>query len=113
MKNIYFALFLITILLITTKNFAKDNKNENTRESIVSYFSGTISFNNNNTEKAYEYLKKIESNHINYNIKYIHTLVLLKKFKQALVFSKSLQKKDNSFFEADLLLGLDSFLKED
>jgi len=113
MKNIYFALFLITILFISTKNFAKDNKNENTRESIVSYFSGTISFNNNNTEKAYEYLKKIESNHINYNIKYIHTLVLLKKFKQAFVFSKSLQKKDNSFFEADLLLGLDSFLKED
>ena len=113
MKNIYFTLFLITILFTSTKNFAKDNKNENTRESIVSYFSGTISFNNNNTEKAYEYLEKIESNHINYNIKYIHTLVLLKKFKQAFVFSKSLQKKDNSFFEADLLLGLDSFLKED
>ena len=116
MKNIYFTLFLITILFTSTKNFAKDNKNEITRESIVSYFSGTISFNNNNTEKAYEYLKKIEkieNKHTNYNIKYIHTLVLLKKFKQAFAFSKSLQKKDNSFFEADLLLGLDSFLKED
>jgi tetratricopeptide (TPR) repeat protein len=116
MKKIYFTLFLITILLTSTKNFAKDNKNENTRESIVSYFSGTISFNNNNTEKAYEYLKKIEkteNKHTNYNIKYIHTLVLLKKFNQALIFSKDLQKKDNSFFEADLLLGLDSFLNED
>ena len=116
MKNIYLTLFLITILFTSTKNFAKDNKNENTRESIVSYFSGTISFNNNNTEKAYEYLKKIEkteNKHTNYNIKYIHTLVLLKKFNQALIFSKDLQKKDNSFFEADLLLGLDSFLNED
>jgi tetratricopeptide (TPR) repeat protein len=116
MKKIYLILFFITILSFSSKIYAKDSKNEYFRENIVSYFSGTISFNNNNTKKAYEYLEKIENiknNHTNYNIKYIHTLVLLKKFKQAFAFSKNLQKIDNTFFEADLLLGLEAFIEKD
>ncbi len=116
MKKIYLILFIITIFFFSTKIFAKDSKNQYSRENIVSYFSGTISFDNNNTEKAYEYLEKIEkikNSHINYNIKYIHTLVLLKKFKQAFAFSKNLQKIDNTFFEADLLLGLEAFIETD
>ena len=113
MKKIYLALFFMIILSFSTKIFAKGDENEYSRGSIVSYFSGIVSFNNNDTEKAYEYLKKIKNNHINYNIKYIHTLVLLKKFKQVFAFSKNLQEGNNSFFEADLLLGLDSFIKED
>ena len=75
-KKIYLVLFFVIILSNFTKVLAKDNKNYYSSETISNYFSGTISFNNYNTEKAYEYLEKIEKvkiNHNNYNIKYIHT----------------------------------------
>jgi tetratricopeptide (TPR) repeat protein len=115
-KKIYLVLFFVIILSNFTKVLAKDNKNYYSSETISNYFSGTISFNNYNTEKAYEYLEKIEKvkiNHNNYNIKYIHTLILEKKFNQAFDFAKSLKEKNVSFFEVDLLMGLNSFIKED
>ena len=115
-KKIYLILFFLGILSTSAEVFAKDSKNEYFRESISSYFSGTVSYNGNDTEKTYEYLDKIKKknrNYKNYKIQYIHTLVLLKKFEKAIIFSKEINNEDDSIFEADLLLGLSSYIKKD
>jgi len=115
-KKIYLILFFLVILSANREAFAKESKNEYFRESISSYFSGAVSYNSNDIKKTYEYLdkiKKINHNHNNYQIQYIHTLVLLKKFEKAIVFSKEINKEDNSLFEANLLLGISSYIKED
>ena len=115
-KKIYLTLFFLVILSVDAEIFAKDSKNEYFRESISSYFSATVSYNSNNIEKTYKYLdkiKKINRNHNNYKIQYIHSLVLLKKLEQAIDFSKEINKNSNSLFEADLLLGLNSYTEKD
>ena len=55
----------------------------------------------------------MKNNHFNFSIQFIHTLVLLEKFEQASAFSKSIWLEDEFFFEVDLLLGLESFIKND
>jgi tetratricopeptide (TPR) repeat protein len=116
MKKIYLTLFLLCILSINTEISAKDSKNEYFKENFSNYFSGSVSYNNSNAEKTYEYLnkiKKVNLNHKNYNKQYIHSLVLLKRFKQVIDFSQKINSSNNSLFEVDLLLGINSFIKED
>ena len=60
-KKIYIILFLLSILLIEPKVFAKDSKIQYTSENISNYFSGIISINQNHNNKAIKYLKKVES----------------------------------------------------
>ena len=115
-KKIYIILFLLIILLTATEVFAKDRKIQYTRENISNYFLGIVSANQNYNNKAFKYLLKAESikdKHSQFNVEFIRTLVLLEKFKKAFAFSKSVWNEDELFFEADLLLGLNSFLKED
>ena len=115
-KKIYIILFLLTILLIETKVFARDNKIQYTRENISNYFLGIVSANQDYNNKAFKYLKKVQSinnRHSQFNVEFIRTLVLLEKFKQAFDFSKSVWNEDELFFEADLLLGINSFIKKD
>ena len=113
-KKIYITLFLL--ILIQPRVFAKDSKALYTSENISNYFSGIISAKNDYNNKAHKYLKKTKSLkniHSRYNIEFLRTLVLLEKFDQAFDFSKSVWDKNELFFEADLLLGLDSFIRED
>ena len=115
-KKIYIAFFLVTILLIHFKVYAKDNEIQYTRKNISNYFLGMISINQHYDKQAYKYLKRVESlknKHSNFNIEFIKTLVLLEKFDKAFSFSKSIWDEDELLFEADLLLGLESFLNKD
>ena len=113
-KKIYITLFLL--ILIQPKVFARDNKALYTSENISNYFLGIISAKNGYNNKAHKYLKKTKSLkniHSRYNIEFLRTLILLEKFDQAFDFSKNVWDKNELFFEADLLLGLDSFIRED
>ena len=115
-KKIYIILFFLTIFLIQLEAFARDSKALYTRENISNYFLGIISANNNFNNKALRYLKKVESlknRHSKFNVEFVRTLVLLEKFDEAFIFSKSVWDENELFFEADLLLGLDSFKKKD
>ena len=115
-KKIYIILFFLTIFLIQLEAFARDSKALYTRENISNYFLGIISANNNFNNKALRYLKKVESlknRHSKFNVEFVRTLVLLEKFDEAFIFSKSIWDENELFFEADLLLGLDSFKKKD
>ena len=115
-KKIYIILFLLIIFLIHPETFAKDNNIQYKRENIANYFSGIISVNKDYNNKAFKHLKKVQSlkkRHSTFNIEFIRTLVLLEKFDQAFSFSKSVWLEDELLFEADLLLGLDLFVKKD
>ena len=115
-KKIYIILFFLTIFLIQLEAFARDSKALYTRENISNYFLGIVSANNNFNNEALRYLKKVESlknRHSKFNVEFVRTLVLLEKFDEAFIFSKSIWDENELFFEADLLLGLDSFKKKD
>jgi len=115
-KKIYILLFLLAIFSNGLKVFAKDSEIQYTRENISHYFLGIISANQNYNNKAIKHLKKVESlknKHSQFNIEYVRTLVQLEKFKKAFAFSKSAWNEDELFFEADLLLGLDFFIRKD
>ena len=115
-KKIYIILFFLTIFLIQLEAFARDSKALYTRENISNYFLGIVSANNNFNKEALRYLKKVESlknRHSKFNVEFVRMLVLLEKFDEAFIFSKSVWDENELFFEADLLLGLDSFKKKD
>ena len=115
-KKIYIIFFLLIILLNANQVFARDNKVQYVRKDISNYLLGIISVNENYNEEAFKYLKKVQSikdKHSQFNIEFIRTLVLLEKFQKAFVFSKSVWDEDELYFETDLLLGLDSFIKKD
>ena len=116
-KKIYIIFFLLSILLIESGAFARDSNIQYKKKDISNYFSGIISINQaHNDNKAFEYLGKVQSihnRHSQYNIEFIRTLILLEKFKQAFAFSKNVWTEDELFFEADLLLGLNSFIQKD
>ena len=114
-KKIYIILLLI-ILLTASKSFSKDSKIQYTRENISNYFLGMVSANRDYNNEAFKYLKKVRSiknTHSQFNVQYIRTLVSLDKFDEAFTFSKSVWTEEEFFFETDLLLGLNYFLKKD
>ena len=115
-KKNYIIFFLLIILLSSSQVYAKNSNIEYTKENISNYFLGTIFSNQYYDNKAFKYLKKVESikdKHSKFNIKFIRTLILLEKFDKAFLFSEEIWNEDELFFEADLLLGLDSFLNKD
>ena len=115
-KKAYLILFFIFILFFESETFGRDSIIKYSKENISNYFSGIISVNQDYSSTTFKYLNKVQSlknSHFNFNLQFIHTLVLLEKFKQAYTFSKSIWSENELFFEADLLLGLESFIKKD
>ena len=115
-KKIYIILFLLTIILTTPEVFAKDSKIQYKRENISNYFLGIIFVKQGYNNEAFKHLKKVQSlkeKHSKFNIEFVRTLVLLEKFDQAFSYSKNVWDNDEFFFEADLLLGIQSFIKKD
>ena len=115
-KKIYIILFLLTIFLIQPEAFARDSKIQYSGKNISNYFLGMLSVNKDHNKEALKYLNKVQllkGRHSKYNIEFVRTLVLLEKFDKAVAFSKSVWDENELFFEADLLLGLDSFLRKD
>ena len=114
--RIYILFCFFTIFIASSDTFAKDNKIKYTDNDISNYFVGVLSSKNEDNEKAFKHLKKVKSlknNHTQFNIEYIRTLVLLDKFQEAFTFSESIWEEDELFFSADLLIGLNYFLKKD
>ncbi len=112
-----YLIFILLIFLFSTKEvFAKEDKILYSKQNISNYLSGIVLLSQNKIEDSFKYLDKVnllEDKHDTFNVQYIRTLVLLGKFDKAIDFSKSVWKKENFYFEADLLIGLDYFIKED
>jgi len=113
-KKIY--LFLLIFLFVEIEAVSKDKSLRYTQGDISNYFLGSLSVNDDRNEKAFIHLNKAKSLkdlHLNYNIKFLRTLVMLEKFEQAFSFSRNVWQENIYFFEADLLLGLESLIKKD
>jgi len=115
-KAFFIVVILITSSLLKTETLAKNTNFKYSQEDISNYFSGIVSLNQNYTTTGFKYLNKVQSlrnTHSNFNIQFIRSLILLEKFDQAFAFSKSVWREDEPFFDIDLLLGLESFVKKD
>jgi len=115
-KIFYLILLLTTVQFFSQISFSKEAKIKYSKKDISNYFSGIISSSQKNDEATYEYLNRVKSLkniHSNYSNQFIYTLISLGKFNKAFEFSKDIWDEEIFFFEADLLLGLNSFIKKD
>ncbi len=113
---------LIIILIINlsyqTALFSKSNNlNDFNSKNFSNYFSGIVSFDNKNNSVALDFFnssKILIDKHDPFLKSYILSLVLEKKIPQVINLIKQNIGKDNTnFFEAYLLLTLDSLKKND
>jgi tetratricopeptide (TPR) repeat protein len=98
-------LFLNSFNVLTAKNIDKFYG----VVDVTNYFSGILAVNDNQYRKSYGYLKSLkdlEDSHYSYSRYYLHSLVALKKFKEAADYSKKLEKKNIDNFESNLVVAI-------
>ena len=99
-------LFVIIFLsTCPTKALDKFNKADN----ISDYFSGILLLNDNQYADSLKHLKKLnglESNHSNYSIKYLYSLVNSGNLREAFNYSRKLEIKKKDIFESHLISGI-------
>ncbi|MDC0059506.1 hypothetical protein OAJ18_00630 [Pelagibacteraceae bacterium] len=114
-KKINLIACLFFVYYLNSHAFAKDSEFSYSREDIGNYFLGILASNEGSVKEAYKHLKKVQtlkSKHKNFNRQFIHTLVMLDRFDQAFSFSREVWQEDDLFFEADLLLGINSLIEK-
>jgi len=117
----YFKILkLIIILLLSyqTPVFSKSNSlNDFDRKDLSNYFSGIVAFENKNISEAYNFFKSSKDlldDHDPFLKRYVDSMILDNNVAQAINIIKKNETKDNSkFFEAYILLALDSLKKND
>ena len=109
--------FFLIIFLYQTFSYAKTTENiEFNHKYLSNYFSAIISINNQDDKDSLKYLnntKSLVKTHESYLENYLISLVLNNKIDIA--FNKAIQLKANetNFFEAKVLLALNSINKKD
>ena len=101
--QIFFVIIFFSTL--SAKNLDKFNEGD----YISDYFSGILLLNDNQYNKSYKFLKKLdglEESHLNYSSKYLFSLVNLGKFNEAFNYSKKLEKRKLGNFESNLIIGV-------
>ena len=104
-KNIGLVFFVI-IFLFTTQSKSLDKFD--TADSVSNYFSGVLSFNDNEYDKSFKFFKKLdglELSHSDFSVKYLYSLVNSGNFREAFNFSKKLDRQNFNIFEIYLFLG--------
>ena len=107
----------VILLLYQTPLHSKSNSFDNFNSKDLSkYFSGIVAFENKDNSLALDFFnssKILTNKHDPYLKRYIYSLVLEKKISQAInVISNNKDKNNTNFFDAYLLLILDSFKKK-
>ena len=109
-------LFLIFILFYQTPLYSKSTSyNDFNSKNLSKYFSGIVAFENKDNSKALDFFnssKILINEHDPYLKRYIYSLVLSNKVQQAInVIKKNKDQTNSNFFDAYLLLILDSLKK--
>ena len=108
----YFKLILILLFFYQNPLYSKS---KDLKDFNSNYFSGVVTYKNNSD--ALEFLKSSKillNKHDPYLKKYIHSLVLEGNVKQAVnEIKQNLEKNNSRFFEASLMLAIDSLKKKD
>ncbi len=110
-------LILLVFLLYQSHAYTKSPTSTNFKtENLNRYFSGIVAFENNDNSAALDFFsssKILIDKHDPYLKRYIYSLVLQNKISQAINLVKRNKDKDNSnFFDAHLLLIVDSLKKQ-
>ena len=118
MYNKKIKLILILLILYQTPLQSKSNTfNSINSKNLSKYFSGIVAFENKDNSSALNFFsssKILTNNHDPYLKKYIYSLVLENKITQAINLIKNNQTKSNTnFFDAYILLIIDSLKKND
>ena len=110
MKNLkaQFKYLIYLLLLLNIVNFAhtKDIDKFLNENDITNYFSGIVAINENQYQDSYYYLKdlnNLEQNHYNYSQYFQYSLITLKKFREAVNYSKKLEENKIDNFESNLI----------
>ena len=116
--KIYKIIFFCFIILHQNFSYSKNlDTTKFEKKNVYNYFSGLISLNNNENLKSLKFFnssKKLKDNHQSYIKSYLISLVRNEKINRAIVEIKSTKnKKFINFFEAKLLLAIDSMKNED
>jgi tetratricopeptide (TPR) repeat protein len=114
----YFKLILILVFFYQNPLYSKSKTfNEFNSRYLANYFSGIIAYENKDNLKALKFFKSSKfliSKYDPYLIKYINSLVLEGKVQQAAnEIKQNLSVNNSNFFEAYLILTLDSLKKKD
>ena len=107
----------ILLLFYQTPLYSKSvSFNEFNSKNLSKYFSGIVAFENKDNSKALSFFnssKILLNEHDPYLKRYINTLVLENKVIQAInLIKKNIGSKNSDFFEAHLLLTLDSLKRK-
>ena len=110
MKNlkVQFKYLIYLLLLLNIANFAhtKDIDKFLNENDITNYFSGIVAINENQYQDSYYYLKdlnNLEQSHYNYSQYFQYSLITLKKFREAVNYSKKLEENKIDNFESNLI----------
>ena len=111
-------LILLISLFYQTHSFSKSNSFEKIdSKNLSKYFSGIVASQNENNTKALNFFnssKILINTHDAYLERFVSSLVLENKISQAIAIIKQNRGKRNSnFFDADLLMIIDSLKKND
>ena len=114
-KNIKFI--LVVLLLYQTPLHSKSNSfNDFKSKDLAKYFSGIVAFENKDNSIALDFFnssKILINKHDPYLEKFVYSLVLENKVPRAINLIKSNKdKKNTNFFDAYLLLIVDSLKKK-
>ena len=114
----YFKIIIFFIILSQNQLYSKsiDNVDINSKD-LSNYFSAILSYNNDNNAEALKFFnlsKTLINKHDSYLKKYIFSLVLDGQINKAIQELKyNLDNKNSDFFEAYLMLTVDSIKKKD
>ena len=113
-----FKIILLLALSYQTPVYSKSTSfNDFNSRDLSNYFSGIIAYENRDNSEALKYFnlsKVLLNSHDNYLKRYVNSLVLENKVAQAINVVKNNSKKSNSdFFDAYVLLIIDSLKKND
>ncbi len=113
-----FKIILLLVLSYQTPVYSKSTSfNDFNSRDLSNYFSGIIAYENRDNSEALKYFnlsKVLLNNHDNYLKRYVNSLILENKVAQAISIVKNNSKKSNSdFFDAYVLLIIDSLKKND
>ena len=113
-----FFKYILILILYQSPLYSKiKNLNVFNESYLTNYFSGIVAYGNFNNSQALKFFnssKLLIKQHDTYLEKYTFSLVLEGKVKKAINQIKLNSTKDNSnFFQANLLLAIDSLKKKD
>ena len=113
-----FIFILVLLLFYQTALYSKSTSlNKINSKNLSNYFSGIVAFENEDNSQALDFFsssKILMNNHEPYLQKYVYSLVLDNKVSQAInIIKRNLNKKNSNFFDAHLLLIVDSLKRND